>query len=110
MIESDIKTEVRWLLEGHDLKGNDKYYVRITEQKLYEEYQKAIDALTIDPVNRLQKKIEKLEIKKSQIDMLTEVVEEKTDKIANLEDTLKSLLQTLVSKGVLEPTPKAQTK
>ena len=64
LIEADIKTEVRWLLEGHDLKGNDKYYVRITEQKLYEEYQKAIDALTIDPVNRLQKKIEKLEVEK----------------------------------------------
>ena len=57
-------------MEGHDLKGNDKYYVRITEQKLYEEYQKAIDALTIDPVNRLLKKVEKLEVEKSQFDML----------------------------------------
>ena len=70
LIEADIKTEVRWLLEGHDLKGNDKYYVRITEQKLYEEYQKAIDGLTIDPVNRLQKKIEKLEVEKTQFDKL----------------------------------------
>lgn len=70
MIEADIKTEYRWLMEGHDLKGNDKYYVRITEQKLYEEYQKAIDALTIDPVNRLLKKVEKLEVEKSQFDML----------------------------------------
>ena len=57
-------------MEGHDLKGNDKYYVRITEQKLYEEYQKAIDALTIDPVNRLLKKVEKLEVEKSQIEAL----------------------------------------
>ena len=70
MIEADIKTEVRWLLEGHDLKGNDKYYVRITEQKLYEEYQKAIDALTIDPVSRLQKKIDKLEVEKNSFEQL----------------------------------------
>ena len=76
LIEADIKTEVRWLLEGHDLKGNDKYYVRITEQKLYEEYQKAIDVLTIDPVNRLQKKIEKLEVEKNQFEQLAAEIRE----------------------------------
>ena len=32
---------------------------------------KGIDALTIDPANRLRKKVEKLEIEKSQIDVLT---------------------------------------
>jgi integrase len=57
LIEADIKTEYRWLMEGHDLKGNDKYYVRITEQKLYEEYQKAIPFLTIDPSQRLQREL-----------------------------------------------------
>ena len=63
LIEADLKTEYRWLLEGHNLKGNDNYYVRITEKKLYEEYQKAIDCLTINPENRLKRKVEKLEIK-----------------------------------------------
>lgn len=57
LIEADIKTEYRWLMEGHDLKGNDKYYVRITEQKLFEEYQKAIPYLTIDPSQRLSREL-----------------------------------------------------
>lgn len=57
LIEAGIKTEHRWLMEGHDLKGNDKYYVRITEQKLFEEYQKAEDFLTINPENRLKREL-----------------------------------------------------
>ena len=32
--------------------------------------------------------------------------EQQTDKMSKLEDTMNTLLQTLVSKGVLEPTPK----
>jgi integrase len=70
LIESDVKTEIRWLLEGHDLKANDKYYVRISEKKLYEEYKKAIDNLTINEENRLKAKVEKLEIERTEIQAL----------------------------------------
>ena len=70
LVEADLKTEKRWLLEGHELKGNDSSYVRITEKKLMQEYEKAIDLLTIDPANRLRKKVEKLEVEKSQFDRL----------------------------------------
>jgi len=31
LIEADIKTELRWLLEGHHLKVNDPHYVRTSE-------------------------------------------------------------------------------
>ncbi len=34
------------------------------------EYEKAIDALTIDPANRLRKKVEKLEVEKTEIQSL----------------------------------------
>jgi integrase len=70
LIESDLKTELRWLLEGHNLKANDGNYVRTTAKRLQQEYEKAIDNLTIDPNQRLRKKIETLQIEKSRIDML----------------------------------------
>jgi integrase len=65
LVEADLKTELRWLLEGHNLKGNDSHYVRTTDKSLQQEYEKALDNLTIDPANRLQRKVEKLEIEKT---------------------------------------------
>ena len=65
---SNLKTELRWLLEGHNLKGNDMSYVRTTEKRLRQEYEKAIDALTIDQANILQRKVETLQVEKSLLD------------------------------------------
>ena len=70
LVEADLKTELRWLLEGHNLKGNDSNYVRVSEKRLQEEYETAIDKLTIDPANRLQRTVETLKIEKSRIDNL----------------------------------------
>src|SRR4030095_11915919 len=70
LVEADIKTELRWLLEGHNLKGNDSHYVRTTDKRLQEEYEKAINNLTIDPANRLRRTIETLKVDKSRMDML----------------------------------------
>lgn len=70
LVEADVKTELRWLLEGHNLKANDSNYVRTTEKRLQEEYEKAIDLLTINEENRLKRKVEILKIEKSRIDML----------------------------------------
>jgi len=65
-----IQTELRWFLEGHNLKANDPAYVRTTEKRLQQEYERAIDNLTIDPANRLQRTIETLKVDKSRIDLL----------------------------------------
>lgn len=70
LVEADLKTELRWLLEGHNLKGNDSNYVGVSEKRLQEEYEKAIDNLTIDPANRQKREIQILKIEKSRIDML----------------------------------------
>jgi len=56
-------------LMGHSVGISDSYY-RATESELLEDYLKAIDLLTINEENRLQKKVESLEIKKSRIDQL----------------------------------------
>lgn len=70
LIESNVKIEYRWLLEGHKLKGNDSSYVRVTDERLEQEYSKAIDSLTIDPTQRLQKQVETLKVEKSIIDSI----------------------------------------
>ena len=52
------------------LKANDSNYVRTTEKRLQQEYEKAIDNLTIDPANRQKREIQILKIEKSRIDKL----------------------------------------
>jgi len=69
------------LLEGHKLKGNDNSYVKITEQKLYEEYQKAIDNLTINEENRLLKRVKTLEVEKSIIDSIASRLKELENRV-----------------------------
>ncbi len=81
LIEADLKTELRWLLEGHALKGNDTHYVRITGKRLQEEYEKAMDAITIDPANRLRKKVEMLTIEKSKVDLALSQIEDMKKRI-----------------------------
>jgi integrase len=80
LVEADLKTELRWLLEGHNLKANDPAYVRISEKRLQEEYEKAIDNLTIDPANRLGKKVKILEVEKSRLDQLESSLKQLEDK------------------------------
>ena len=57
------------MLLGHKI-GLASAYYRPTVDEMLSEYEKAIDLLTIDPTNRLQKKVEKLEIEKTQYNRL----------------------------------------
>ena len=58
-------------LTGHSDKSNlTQLYSKQTEEEMLSEYEKAIDALTIDPANRLRKKVEKLELKNNQFERL----------------------------------------
>jgi hypothetical protein len=60
------------LLEGHNLKANDSNYIRTSEKRLQQEYEKAINNLTInEEVNKLKMQVKKLEIEKSQLEKLT---------------------------------------
>jgi site-specific recombinase XerC len=73
MIKSKVTFENRLMLEGHSL-GITDHYARLDVQDNYSEYQKAIDNLTIDPANRLQRKIKILEVEKSRVDKLEEKI------------------------------------
>jgi integrase len=69
LINSKVNPEIREMLLGHKI-GLARCYYRPTEQVMYQEYEKAIDNLTIDPANRLQRKVEKLEVEKSQMERI----------------------------------------
>jgi integrase len=71
LVEADLKTELRWMLEGHNLKANDPAYVRTTEKNLLKEYYKAVPLLTISNEERLKFKLEeRIHIDKTQIESL----------------------------------------
>jgi integrase len=74
LVEADLKTEYRWSLEGHKLKGNDPYYVRISQKGLLEQYRRGINSLTINEENRLRRKVETLTIEKSRVEKLEEKI------------------------------------
>ena len=62
-------------LTGHSDSSNlTQLYSKQTEQEMLSEYSKAIDLLTIDPTNRLRKKVEKLEVEASQLQRLQAAV------------------------------------
>jgi hypothetical protein len=71
LINSNLNPEIREMLLGHKI-GLASAYYRPTEEEMHIEYSKAIDNLTIDPTNRLQRKIETLTIEKSRLDRIEE--------------------------------------
>ena len=71
LINSKVGSEIREMLLGHKI-GLASAYYRPTEQDMYEEYEKAIDLLTINEENRLRKKVEVLTIEKSRLDRIEE--------------------------------------
>jgi len=94
LVEADLKTELRWLLEGHKLKGNDSHYVRVSEKRLQQEYEKAIDNLTIDPSNRLKRKMETLTIEKSKLESL----ESRVNGLLTEKESFKNDLETFMKR------------
>jgi hypothetical protein len=66
---------------GHLHVGLESSYYRPLEEDIQMEYEKAIDALTIDPANRLLKKIEVLTIEKSKVDLALSQIEDMKKRI-----------------------------
>ena len=69
LINSRVNPEIREMLLGRKI-GLASAYYGPNEKEMYEEYEKAVDNLTIDPANRLQRKIETLTIQKSRFDRI----------------------------------------
>ena len=62
------------MLVGHKL-GIPDAYLRYTDDDMFNEYQKAINSLTINKENRLQIKVDKLEKEKTNYDFLNQKIE-----------------------------------
>ena len=75
-----VNAEIREMLLGHKI-GLAAAYYRPTEQEMLDEYEKAIDNLTIDPANRLQRKVEVLILEKSKVDLALMQIEEMKKRI-----------------------------
>ena len=73
LVNSKVNPEIREMLLGHSIGLAGAYY-RPTQDEMLLEYEKAIDLLTIDPANRLRKKVEKLEVEASQLQRLQAAV------------------------------------
>ena len=69
LVNSRVNPEIREMLLGHKIGLSSAYY-RPTEEEMLSEYEKAVDSLTVDPANRLRKKVEKLEVEKTEIQSL----------------------------------------
>jgi len=68
-VECDMNPEAREMLLGHKI-GLASAYYRPSVEKMYAQYQKAIDLLTIDPTQKLQKKLDVLEVEKTDYEKL----------------------------------------
>jgi hypothetical protein len=55
--------------------GESQNYHRPTEQELLDDYLKVVDLLTINDEFRLKRKIETLEVEKTQLDIIVKDVE-----------------------------------
>jgi len=76
LVDSEVTTEIRWLLEGHMLRRNDPSYVRETNDKLLVQYLKAHDNLLISQEHKLRRQVEKLVVEKNSFEMLAAKIEQ----------------------------------
>jgi integrase len=76
LVTARINPLIKELLMGHLHVGLESSYYRPLEEDIQTEYEKAIDALTIDPTKRMSRKIERLEVEKTQFEQLAAEIRE----------------------------------
>jgi integrase len=69
LVNSKLNPEIREMLLGHKI-GLASCYYKPTDDDFLIEYQKAVNSLTINEVNKLKMQVKKLEIEKSQLEKL----------------------------------------
>jgi len=71
LVNSNIHETIIRKLTGHSDKSNlTQLYSKQTVEEMLSEYSTAIDALTIDPTQRMARKIQTMEVERSQFDRL----------------------------------------
>jgi len=90
LANSDVKELIKGLLMGHSI-GLDNSYFRPKEKEMLMEYMKAVDALTIDPSNRLKREMKVLEARQDEISLIKlkhekemQAMDQKLDKVISM--------------------------
>ena len=96
MVEANLNTEKRWLLEGHKLKANDPSYVKTPEKELLAEYEKAIDLLTIDPTKKLERELKTTKAKQDEIAELRSVSQDLMKQVRDMQTLIRQKLETQI--------------
>lgn len=81
LIECDVNPMAVLRLVGHKGGLDNKSYFRPKEDFILSEYEKALDALTINPENRLKREVKMLKIEKSKVDLALSQIEEMKKRI-----------------------------
>ena len=76
LVAARVNPLIKELLMGHLHVGLESSYYRPQEEDIQMEYERAIDLLTVDPANRLRKKVERLEVEKTQFEQLAAEIRE----------------------------------
>lgn len=77
LVNANIHETIIRKLTGHSDNANlTQLYSKQTEEEMLVSYIKAVDNLTINPENRLLRKVEKLEVEKSQFEQLAAEIRE----------------------------------
>ena len=92
LIDSDVNPEIREMLLGHKIGLTSAYY-RPSAQKMFNEYQKAVNNLTINEENRLKTKVELLEGEKDEITTLKNQVNENSSMLNDVLQLIKLRIQ-----------------
>jgi hypothetical protein len=88
LVNSKLNPEIREMLLGHKIGLTGAYY-RPTEQEMFNEYQKAINNLTINEENRLKLKVQLLEGESNEIQDLKKQVNENSSMLSDLLELIK---------------------
>jgi integrase len=97
-VKSKMNAEQREMLLGHKI-GLASAYYRPNEEEMFAEYEKAIDLLTIDPANRLQRELDTAKQETSQFDKFALELEKVKESIRRFDEERKEELIKLLAEG-----------
>lgn len=74
LVNAKLPTEHRFLLEGHNLKYNDQFYVHVSHDDLYQSFMLAHDDLLIDQSHKLKREVNTLKERNNRLDAVLDRV------------------------------------
>jgi integrase len=109
LINSKVNSEIREMLLGHKI-GLASAYYRPTDEEMYQEYEKAVNSLTINEEYRLRKKVDELNEKNKDNEYIIRGKLEEKDKqievLAKKQEKIDLLIQSLIDSEQLKPSVK----